>query len=323
MKWLFASAILIISIISPSNILHGQDIEKRTIRVGVASMITPVTEFNSLRKNINGGMKSISLAVIPRDNPRIAYEKYQPLIDYLNEVTGLKIELILKKSYEETIEGLGNGEIDIALLTPLPYLEAHAHHGAISLLKHLTDRSEPFYRSAIITRKESPIENLSQLKGKSFAFASTMSTSGNLIPRYMLAEAGIHLKDLREYKNFDYHDTVVKWVLKGKYDAGAVRETVAKKYAPFGLKMIALSEPIPTGPLVVRKGVSPKVMNLIKDAFLRLSISDKGKKILKMLDPDLMGGFIEAHDSDYEGIRKKINDVPNTCGKGCHPKIKL
>lgn len=273
-------------------------------------------------KDTTDERRAVYFSVIPRDNPRIAYEKYQPLIDYLNEVTGLKIELMLKRSYKETIEGLGNGEIDIALLTPLPYLEAHARYNVKALLKNLTEEKKPFYRSAIIVKNENPINGLPELKGRSFAFASTMSTSGNLIPRYMLAEAGIHLENLSGYTNFDYHDTVVKWVLKGKYDAGAVRETVAKKYLPVGLKIIAYSEPIPTGPLVARAGVSYEIIDPIKKALLKLSISDKGRGILRMLDPDI-NGFIEATDSDYEMIRRKINDVPNTCGVGCHPKIRL
>jgi hypothetical protein len=36
-----------------------------------------------------------------------------------------------------------------------------------------------------------------------------------------------------------------------------------------------------------------------------------------------MGGFAEADDFDYEHIRKMINDIPKSCGLGCHPKIQL
>jgi len=67
---------------------------------------------------------------------------------------------------------------------------------------------------------------------KGFAFAALESTSGNLIPRLVLAEEGIHLKELRSYHNFNSHESVIKWVLKGKYDAGAVRESVVQKYLP-------------------------------------------------------------------------------------------
>jgi phosphonate transport system substrate-binding protein len=265
----------------------------------------------------------IHFAVIPRDNPRIAYEKYQPLIDYLVEDTGMKIELVLKKSYEDTVTGLANGSIDIALLGPLTYLEARIKAGAVAILKSITEKDESFFRSVIIARKDSPVNSLSDMKGRSFAFASVKSTSGNLIPRYLLAEAGIHLRDLLKYKNFDYHDSVVKWVLKGEYDAGAVREAVAEKYLPLGLKIIEKSKAIPTGPVVVGPKTPYQIAERIKNSLLKMDRDPRGREKLAKTDPELRGGFIEASDSDYTGIRKMINDVPTTCGIGCHPKIKL
>jgi len=175
------------------------------------------------------------------------YEKYQPLLDYLSEKTPYTYELVLKKNYEATVNAFGLGEIDVALLGPLTYLEAHAKYGAASILKSVGINGRSDYRSVIITRNDSLIKSPSDLGGKSFAFASSKSTSGNLIPRYLLANAGIHLSELGVYTNFGYHDSVVKAVLKGQADAGAVRESVAMKYMPLGIRIIAESGPIPTG----------------------------------------------------------------------------
>ena len=144
------------------------------------------------------------------------------------------------------------------------------------------------------------------------------------MPRYLLANSGIHLSDLGEYANFDYHDSVVKAVLKGQYEAGAVRDSVAHKYEKLGIAVIASSDPIPTGPLVVGPGTPFSVIENIKKALLALDPRDaETQKILKRLDEDFRGGFIEAEDEDYSDIRAKINAVPQTCGRGCHPKIKL
>ncbi len=266
---------------------------------------------------------TVYFGVIPRDNPRIAYEKYQPLIDFLSDNSPYKYELVLRKTYEDTINSLGAGEIDVALLGPLTYLEAHADYGAVCILKGITEKGKPLNRSVVITRKDSGIKKISDLKGKTFAFASTKSTSGNLIPRYLLADAGIHLRELGEYRNFDYHDSVVKWILRGKYDAGAVRTVVADKYLQLGLKIIAISEPFPTAPVVVGPKTPYVIVENVKSELSNISKTDGGKAVLKKLDPGFRGGFVEARDADYEGIRKLINDVPNTCGLGCHPKIHL
>jgi len=268
--------------------------------------------------------KVVYFGVIPRDNPRIMYEKYQPLLDYLSEQTPYTYELVLKKTYEETVNALGSGETDVALLGPLTYLEARAKYGAISILKSKGADGTTSYKSVIIKKKDSPVRGLSDLKGKSVAFASSKSTSGNLIPRYLLANSGIHLNDLSGYANFDYHDSVVKAILKGQYTAGAVRDSVAKKYMKLGIEVIAESEAIPTGPLVVGPGTPYAVTENIKKALLALNPQkDSGQKVLRRLDEDFRSGFTGAADEDYVDIRAKINAVPQTCGRGCHPKIRL
>ncbi len=268
--------------------------------------------------------KTVYFGVIPRDNPRIMYEKYQPLLDYLASKTPYTYELVLKKNYEETITALGSGEVDVALLGPLTYLEAYARYGAISILKPKGVDGTASYKSVIIKKKDTPIKNLFDLKGKSVAFASSKSTSGNLIPRYLLASSGIHLSDLSTYANFDFHDSVVKAILKGQYAAGAVRDSVAKKYMKLGLDIIAVSGPIPTGPLAAGPGTPYTVIESIKKALLELNARDRDmQNVLKRLDEDYKNGFIEATDKDYGDIRSRINAVPQTCGRGCHPKIRL
>ena len=252
------------------------------------------------------------------------YEKYQPLLDYLSENTPYAYELVLKKNYEETVTALGNGETDVALLGPLTYLEARARYGALCILKPRTPDGNPGYRSVIIKKRESAITSLSGLKGKRVAFASSKSTSGNLVPRYLLANAGIHLGDLEGYTNFDYHDSVVKAVLKGQYDAGAVRDSIVRKYSKLGIEAIASSDPIPTGPLVVGPGTPFAIIENIKKALVGLDPQNSNaQKVLKRLDDDFKNGFTEASDGDYADIREKINAVPQTCGMGCHPRIKL
>lgn len=290
----------------------------------IREMESAVTDNSRTVLKKTKGKQTVYFGIIPRDNPRILYEKYQPLLDYLFEKTPYNYELILKKNYEDTVNALGNGEIDIALLGPLTYLEARMKYGAICILKPKGIDGSATYKSVIIKKKDSPIKSPSELKGKSVAFSAYKSTSGNLMPRYLLANAGIHLSELSRYANFDYHDSVVKAILKGQYDAGAVRDSVARKYMKLGIETIAESVAIPIGPLVIGAGTPFSVTATIKKALLELNPDDiNHQKILRRLDDDLKNGFIEASDKDYGDIRTKINAVPQTCGKGCHPKIRL
>lgn len=265
--------------------------------------------------------RTVNFGVIPRDNPRIAYERYQPLLDYLSEETGYRFDLLLKNTYQEAVNSLGNGETDFALLGPLTYLDAYARFGTPPIVKSKTKDNQVFYNSVIVTGTDNQIDDVTQLNGKKLAFASLWSTSGNLIPRYMLARTGIHLDKLATYHNFNYHDTVVKKVLSKEYDAGGVRKSVADRYLRYGLQIIATSDPIPTGPVVVSPETPYSVVRKVQQAMLTMADTEKGREVLAKLDPEQQGGFVPASDADYSGIRKMINDVPKTCGLGCHPKV--
>jgi phosphonate transport system substrate-binding protein len=289
----------------------------------IREMERAVAGISTVSKKVRNG-KSVYFGIIPRDNPRIMYEKFQPLLDYLSSETPYTYELVLKKNYEEAVEALVAGETDVALLGPLTYLEARARCGAVCILKPKGADGRARYKSVIVKKVGNPLPGLSGLKGETVAFGSSKSTSGNLLPRYLLAGAGIHLNDLKGYANFDYHDSVVKAVLKGQYAAGAVRDSVARKYMKLGIEVIAESAEVPMGPLVVGPGVPPPVTEAVKKALLKLDPSDPGgQKVLKRLDEDFRNGFTEASDGDYEGVRSQINAVPKTCGLGCHPKIRL
>lgn len=272
------------------------------------------------RNGLENDSDRIYFGILPRDNPILSYERYQPLIDYLAAQTGEKFELQLEKSYKDVVNSLGQGKTSFALLGPLTYLDASKRYDAVPIARSKTSRGENFSRGVVITSRDSSINELSQLAGKKFAFAALWSTSGNLLPRYMLARTGIHLNNLLEYQHFNYHDTVAKKIISHEFDAGAMRLSIAEQYLRYGLKIIASSEPIPTGPVVVSPKTPHHIVQKVQKALFSMAENPEGIAILKKLDPDLQGGFVAASDADYAEVRQMINNVPVTCGKGCHPK---
>lgn len=265
--------------------------------------------------------QSMLFGVLPRDNPIIAYERYQPLIDYLSRETGQRFELHLEKSYEDVVDRLGDGTISFALLGPLTYLDAHRRFGTAPIARSRNARGETFFRSVIVTGPDGSIAEVADLVDKRFAFAALWSTSGTLIPRYLLAWAGIHLNQLASYHHFNYHDTVIKKVISNEFDAGAVRSSSAEPYLTYGLRVIATSDPIPTGPVVASSHASPAVVRAVQNALQTMKDNEESRAVLSKLDPDLQGGFVAASDADYGDIRRLFNEIPRTCGTGCHPDI--
>src|SRR5262249_16536251 len=78
-------------------------------------------------------------------------------------------------------------------------------------------------------RPFSEVKDLQQLKGHSFTFGSSISTSGRLMPEYYLRQAGVRETDFKGPVYFSgSHDTTLMLVQSGIYEAGALNIQVWK-----------------------------------------------------------------------------------------------
>src|SRR4030066_1204285 len=220
--------------------------------------------------------ETIYFSAIALYHPIVMYQKYQPLMNYLTQNTPYRFELKLSKDYRDIINFLKSNKIQIALLGGVTYLEAKKEFNIIPILKPLGANGKPYYRCVFITKDSNKnINSLNDLKGKSVAFASKLSTSGNLAPLYHLySVADVKLEDLSRYENFRYHDSVAREVLRGNFDAGAVIDSVAERFKDRGVKIIDVSEPIPGLPIAVRADASPALITSIKKALLSLDYNN-------------------------------------------------
>lgn len=261
----------------------------------------------------------VHFGVIPRYNPLIMYKRYQPIMDYLTQNTPYTFELKISRDYPEAVRFLKDGVTQVSSLGDVTFAEANLQYEAVPFLKPLNKDGKPFYRSAVIVRTDSPLKTIRDLRGKTFAFGSSHSTSGNLIPRYLLWNNGVRLQDLKSFTNLKNHDAAAKAILKGQYDAGAVKDVVAEKYMRYGLRVLAWSEPIPSVPLVMRADTPHALIQAVSDALLRLDRNNpEHKKIMAAWDDEFCHGFAPASKADYRGIFRMIREIPHGCGTGCH-----
>ncbi len=261
----------------------------------------------------------VRFGVIPRYNPLVMYKRYQPIMDNLTAQTPYRFELKISKDYPEAVRFLQTGVTQVSSLGDVTFAEANTQYAAIPILKPRNKDGIPFYRSAIIVRSDSPLKEIKDLRGKSMAFGSPHSTSGNLIPRYLLWDNGVNLRDLKSYTNLQHHDAVAKAILKGQFDVGAVKDVVAEKYKSHGLRILAWSAPIPSVPLVVRKDTPPEIVTALTTALLRLDRNNPAhQKMMQTWDDEFRHGFAPASRDDYQGIFRMIKEIPHGCGVGCH-----
>lgn len=265
--------------------------------------LTPAFAGEKQAKNI------VYFSAITLYHPIVMYQKYQPLMTYLSENTPFRFELKLSQDYRDIVQFLKNDQVQLALLGGVTYLEAQGQFNVIPILKPLGQDGKPYYRSVFIARADNQrISSIHDLRGKSIAFASRMSTSGYIAPLYELYTKGVTLEALSRYVNLKYHDAVAREVLRGNIEAGAVIDSVANRFRNKGLKVIHVSAPIPGLPIVARADASPAMIAAVKKALLALDYDNpEHRRIMDQWDEEFKYGFAEASASDYESIGKMIH----------------
>ena len=248
----------------------------------------------------------LRVGATPAEDATRMREAYRPLIAHLEKKLGMKVELFVGSDYTATIEAMRAGKLDIALFGPFSYVlaaeKANAEVFAVEKAGGVTT-----YRSIVVTRPDSDINTLQDLKGHTFAFVDPASTSGHLFPRAFLKKNGIDPeKDFKSMVFAGTHDAVEMSVKNRKVDAGADSNKTYSKMKKEGLisdqdiKIIYESDPIPSSPWTWRKDLSPELKARIKDAFLNMA-----KEAPEVLDSKRgVEGYVTFSDAEYNVVRE-------------------
>jgi phosphonate transport system substrate-binding protein len=238
-----------------------------------------------------------------RLGPKEEIEIYTPFLRYLEKTTGERFHIKFTEKYEDTLKNLGLGETDFAAIGSLSYVIGRNEYGIRYLVSGVNREGDPRYHAAIITRPDSDINDIRDLKGKSFAFGAKMSTQGHLIPRKMLEDAGITLDKINHVYTGS-HVNAVKAVLNRERDAAGIQDTLAKRLEAEGLiKIIGLSEPYPSSLIAYNSAVSRTTVEKVKSALLAFEPAGKHKHILYDWNKTEMPlGFVAVDEAEIDKI---------------------
>ena len=216
----------------------------------------------------------VRIGVVSRFAPNVIYAGYQPIMDYLNHEGTRRYELQLSTSYQDAVNRLRDGMVEASFLGAWIFGHLESDEDLLSIAAPLNENGRSEFHAVLVTREDSDLTSTSQLAGLKVALPSPQSWSGNWLQTNGLSDVGLSVADLDSIHHFDHHQTVVWQILRGNFDAGVVKESVAAEYRNEGLRTVAVSQAIPGPPLVGRRGVDPDIL---------VEIS----RLLLALDPDL------------------------------------
>ncbi|MGA8390547.1 MAG: putative selenate ABC transporter substrate-binding protein [Burkholderiaceae bacterium] len=166
---------------------------------------------------------------IPDESPTELARKAAPLVKYLENRLGMKVEFTPVTDYAASVEALANKQVDMAWFGGFTFVQANVRSGgkAVPLVQRAEDET---FKSVFITT-DPAIKTLADLKGKNVSFGSQSSTSGHLMPRSFLLEAKVDPdKDFKRVAYSGAHDATIAAVAAGKVDAGALNISVWDKF---------------------------------------------------------------------------------------------
>jgi len=169
------------------------------------------------------------LTAIPDESPTELARKAGPLVKYLEGKLGMKVEFTPVTDYAAAVEALVNRKVDMAWFGGFTFVQASVRSGGKVIPLAQREEDEKF-RSVFIT-SDPAIKSLADLKGKDVSFGSQSSTSGHLMPRSFLLQAGVDPdKDFRRVAYSGAHDATIAAVASGKVQAGALNISVWDRF---------------------------------------------------------------------------------------------
>jgi len=245
------------------------------------------------------------LARTPYRQEATLVSQFAPLTELLSRKLGRPVEVDIADSYEEIGARLHHRAADLGVLGPKSYVEAKERYPDIVYLA-TNKNPDAFYHSLIITRSDAGLDSLAALKGKSFAYTETGSTSGYLYPRQLLRKAGLAPDSLFSAAYFlGKHDKVYEAVAKGSVHAGAVSssgmpDAVSQNGDVF--RVLATSAPIPRNALVAGAHLPSALVDQIRE-ILRTAEDDPAFKSSTATSQSK--GFLIRDDSFYDTVRQE------------------
>lgn len=252
-------------------------------------------------------LKELRVSAIPDENPNELMRIYAPFAEYLSRELGMKVIFTNVVDYAATVEGLAAKKLDMVWYGGFTFVQARKRTGdAVPLVSREEDLN---FHSKFITRIDTGIAKLADLKGKTFSFGSVSSTSGHLMPRYFLLQNGVNPeKDFAKFSFSGAHDATALWVESGKVDAGALNEAVwdklvqTKKVDTGKVHVFWTTPPFVDYVWAVRGDLDKGLQERISSALLKLDSQKADDK--RLLDLHRTKKYVRVKPEDFKPVEE-------------------
>lgn len=249
----------------------------------------------------------LRVAIAPVISPERSLEVYQPFVVWLAHRLGRVPVFLRRQSYAEVNDLVRFDRCDLALVCTYSFVRGEREFGmrAIAIPQI---RGKTTYNSVVIVPPGRGWQSLIDLRGRRFASADVMSTTGWLYPVTWLLRHGERAEDFFGHQLIaGSHDRALMAVASGLAEGAAVDSVVYESMIAETpdladrLEVIDRSEPFGMPPLVVPAGLDAALAASLQREVLRMHEDPEGARILASLEIDR---FVEPTPEAYDGVRE-------------------
>ena len=264
----------------------------------------------------------LRFSVLPDWNKGKLSRDSQKLASLLAEKLGLAVAYVPSNDYTACVNALAANKIDFVWLGGKTTCDAiDVGQGAVHVLatRDIDLRFKSYFignHEAVLAGKLTEVEGLEDWRGKlnavRFTFGDINSTSGHLMPRHFLTQAGIDPdKDFSSVGNSGSHSATLQSVANGTVDCGALNYAY---YDAVSEDLKAKAQILYTTPeyvdyaWVAHDRIGAALIGKLRQALIGLDSENVRDKAI--LDAWNAGSFRVATDEQWAAIRAVRDSLP-------------
>jgi phosphonate transport system substrate-binding protein len=255
-------------------------------------------------------LDTLTYAYLPQYSHRVSFARHHPIVQYLSRETGLHIRQVFPDSFEQHVQMVGEGKIDISFSNPLVYIQIADLYDARAVARSVEQDGTSTFRGLIICRADNKaIQTIDDCRGKRWMAVSPHSAGGYLFALDYFQQHGLQADD---FQRIDFspspggkQENVVQAIYLGEYDIGSIREgtldLMQDQVDLSAIRVLARTKRYPGWVYALRKDLDPQTAQSITSALCALDRNQRADA--QILSQAHIQRIIPATDADYDPIR--------------------
>lgn len=252
---------------------------------------------------------TITIATIPLGEDPTQANPIDALVELLEAETGYTVEVTDVPDYLSVVEAIRADHVDMGIMSGFPSALA-VNTGEVDALLAWEGSEDPV--STCVVLNDSPVQELTDLEGKTVAFADQASSSGYFMPVHMLHEAGLEQGTDYEAIFAGGHEGSFAALEQGQVDAACTSVMLTELGAPMfpfadgEWRGVGESAPMPVmGSVLGSPELSDEKRTVIQDAIQAVFVEENAEALGALgsgfiglpvsvdPEPSVFDGFVE------------------------------